>query len=195
MVYFTSARGPFQEMGENSFFHIWPKLCYHLTGCVFATYPSGVQSNLKLNKPWVPRPAVFLLVSSDGNTLTKLWSAHPISESSNCLTNVKKGDFYGVASEWSEEARSTYGYALLFRAFKIFINEGERQLRPLDLRCWLPLRYHLLSSLPLGANQGNLFRWHWQELLSFASDWNYLKKKFVMEKRMTSIWHANQTVR
>lgn len=51
-----------------------------------------------------------------------------------CLSNVKKGDFYGITTEWPDERKTKYGFSLLFRAFKILINEGERQIRPLDLR-------------------------------------------------------------
>ena len=50
------------------------------------------------------------------------------------LSNIKEGDFYGIANGWEEQKRTEFGYSLLFRAFKIFLSEGERQLRPLDLR-------------------------------------------------------------
>ena len=52
----------------------------------------------------------------------------------NGLSNEKRGDYYGVAASWSTEKRLSLGFALLYRAFKIFLFEGERQLRPLDLK-------------------------------------------------------------
>jgi len=50
------------------------------------------------------------------------------------LTNIKGGDYYGVAADWSEEERLQLGSFLVFKAFKIFLQEGERQIRPVDLR-------------------------------------------------------------
>ena len=50
------------------------------------------------------------------------------------MSNEKRGDYYGVAASWSTEKRLSLGFALLYRAFKIFLFEGERQLRPLDLK-------------------------------------------------------------
>jgi len=50
------------------------------------------------------------------------------------LTNIKGGDYYGVAADWSEEQRLQLGSFLVFKAFKIFLQEGERQIRPVDLR-------------------------------------------------------------
>ena len=51
------------------------------------------------------------------------------------LANIKAGEYYGIATQWSSETKTTYGYSLLFRAFNIFLgNEGERHIRPLDLR-------------------------------------------------------------
>ncbi|CAN8003412.1 unnamed protein product [Ixodes hexagonus] len=49
------------------------------------------------------------------------------------LTNVKKGDCYGVVGSWSEKARKKLGAYLIFKAFNIFLSEGERRLGPLDL--------------------------------------------------------------
>jgi len=49
------------------------------------------------------------------------------------LTNVKGGDFYGVAANWSAEKKLELGTYLVFKAFKIFLQEGERQIRPVDL--------------------------------------------------------------
>ena len=52
------------------------------------------------------------------------------------LTNLKAGDFYGVASGWEEEKRTELGTFLVYKAFKIFLQEGERQIRPADLKSW-----------------------------------------------------------
>ncbi|CAN8031015.1 unnamed protein product, partial [Ixodes persulcatus] len=49
------------------------------------------------------------------------------------LTNAKKGDCYGVVGSWSEKARKKLGAFLVFKAFQIFLSEGERRLGPLDL--------------------------------------------------------------
>ena len=51
------------------------------------------------------------------------------------LTNQKPGDCYGPAAAWTEETRQRTGALLLFRAFRIFCQEGERQIRPVDLKC------------------------------------------------------------
>lgn len=50
------------------------------------------------------------------------------------LTNQKRGDFYGVVSNWPLKRRRELGVHLLYRAMHIFLAEGERQLRPLDIR-------------------------------------------------------------
>ena len=50
------------------------------------------------------------------------------------LTNLKAGDFYGTASGWEEDKRTELGIFLVFKAFKIFLQEGERQIRPADLK-------------------------------------------------------------
>jgi len=50
------------------------------------------------------------------------------------LTNVKGGDYYGVANSWDPEKKLELGTFLVFKAFKIFLQEGERQIRPVDLR-------------------------------------------------------------
>lgn len=49
------------------------------------------------------------------------------------LRNVKSGDFYGVADTWSQKEKRLLGVYLLYRAMLIFLNEGERQLRPEDI--------------------------------------------------------------
>ncbi|KAF3690799.1 Ankyrin repeat and LEM domain-containing protein 1 [Channa argus] len=50
------------------------------------------------------------------------------------LTNQKRGDFYGVVSNWQVNRKRELGVHLLYRAMQIFLAEGERQLRPLDIR-------------------------------------------------------------
>ncbi|XP_076444008.1 uncharacterized protein LOC143282294 [Babylonia areolata] len=50
------------------------------------------------------------------------------------LTNVKRGDYYGVASTWPTARRQSMGAYLLRKAFQIFLSEGERQICPLDIQ-------------------------------------------------------------
>ncbi|XP_030640197.1 uncharacterized protein LOC115820692 [Chanos chanos] len=50
------------------------------------------------------------------------------------LTNQKRGDYYGVVSTLPAKRRRELGVHLLYRAMQIFLAEGERQLRPADLR-------------------------------------------------------------
>lgn len=49
------------------------------------------------------------------------------------LTNVKRGDYYGVASTWSAMRKRSMGAYLLRKSFQIFLSEGERQISPLDI--------------------------------------------------------------
>eukprot|EP00063_Salmo_salar_P030500 XP_014005335.1 PREDICTED: serine-rich adhesin for platelets-like isoform X2 [Salmo salar] len=50
------------------------------------------------------------------------------------LTNQKRGDYYGVVSMWQLKRKRELGVHLLYRAMQIFLAEGERQLRPPDIR-------------------------------------------------------------
>ncbi|MBN3294007.1 ANKL1 protein, partial [Polypterus senegalus] len=50
------------------------------------------------------------------------------------LTNQKRGDYYGVVATWPMKRRRQLGVHLLYRAMQIFMAEGERQLRPADIR-------------------------------------------------------------
>ena len=50
------------------------------------------------------------------------------------LTNIKGGDYYGPAADWSINDKLLLGTFLIFKAFKIFLQDGERQIRPVDLR-------------------------------------------------------------
>ncbi|XP_032902675.1 ankyrin repeat and LEM domain-containing protein 1 isoform X1 [Amblyraja radiata] len=49
------------------------------------------------------------------------------------LTNRKRGNYYGVATTWSQRRRRQLGVLMLRRAMDIFLAEGERQLRPADV--------------------------------------------------------------
>uniref|UniRef100_A0A670ZHR1 Uncharacterized protein n=1 Tax=Pseudonaja textilis TaxID=8673 RepID=A0A670ZHR1_PSETE len=49
------------------------------------------------------------------------------------LTNQKKGNYYGSVAGWPMKRRRSLGVFLLHRALRIFLAEGERQLRPADI--------------------------------------------------------------
>ncbi|KAK8737904.1 hypothetical protein OTU49_004294, partial [Cherax quadricarinatus] len=49
------------------------------------------------------------------------------------LCNSIQGTFYGLPSTWSWAERRQLGTHLLYRTLNIFMNEGERQLRPSDI--------------------------------------------------------------
>ncbi|XP_074037159.1 uncharacterized protein [Leptinotarsa decemlineata] len=49
------------------------------------------------------------------------------------ISNVKSGEFYGIASTWPQKHKKMFGAYLLYRAMMIFVNEGERQLFPSDI--------------------------------------------------------------
>lgn len=49
------------------------------------------------------------------------------------LTNMKKGNYYGQAKDWSQERKKQLGVILLRRACAIFLAEGERQITPIDI--------------------------------------------------------------
>ncbi|KAF8794677.1 ankyrin repeat and LEM domain-containing protein 1-like [Argiope bruennichi] len=50
------------------------------------------------------------------------------------LTNVRNGDYYGIASKWKRSWKRQVGVALLHRALQIFILEGEKQILPKDIK-------------------------------------------------------------
>ncbi|XP_044134502.1 ankyrin repeat and LEM domain-containing protein 1 [Bufo gargarizans] len=50
------------------------------------------------------------------------------------LTNQKRGIYYGQAQNWSSTRQQRLGVHILFKAMQIFLAEGERQLRPPDIR-------------------------------------------------------------
>ncbi|XP_076215806.1 ankyrin repeat and LEM domain-containing protein 1 [Aptenodytes patagonicus] len=49
------------------------------------------------------------------------------------ITNQRKGNCYGAAASWPAERRRRLGVHMLYRAMRIFLAEGERQLRPADI--------------------------------------------------------------
>ncbi|NXE15389.1 ANKL1 protein, partial [Lophotis ruficrista] len=50
------------------------------------------------------------------------------------ITNQRKGHCYGMAASWPAERRQRLGVHMLHRAMRIFLAEGERQLRPADIQ-------------------------------------------------------------
>lgn len=50
------------------------------------------------------------------------------------LTNLKRGDYYGITLSWPMRQRKQLGVVLLYKAMNIFLQEGESQLRPNDVR-------------------------------------------------------------
>lgn len=50
-----------------------------------------------------------------------------------CLTNLKRGDYYGQCVAWPMKKRKLLGILLLYKAMLIFLAEGETQLLPSDL--------------------------------------------------------------
>lgn len=50
------------------------------------------------------------------------------------LTNIKRGDYYGISKSWSRRDRKKLGVLLLFKAMQVFMVEGESQLRPNDIK-------------------------------------------------------------
>ncbi|NXF89171.1 ANKL1 protein, partial [Eubucco bourcierii] len=50
------------------------------------------------------------------------------------ITNQRQGHSYGAAARWAGERRRRLGVHLLHRAMRIFLAEGERQLRPADIQ-------------------------------------------------------------
>lgn len=50
------------------------------------------------------------------------------------LTNIKRGDYYGISKSWSMKDKRKLGVYLLHKAMNIFLVEGESQLRPNDLK-------------------------------------------------------------
>lgn len=49
------------------------------------------------------------------------------------LTNAKSGDFYGIAATWPQKNKKSLGVYLLYKAMQIFLQDGERQIYPIDI--------------------------------------------------------------
>lgn len=49
------------------------------------------------------------------------------------LTNLKSGEFYGVAATWPQRNKKSLGVYLLYKAMKILLQDGERQIYPRDI--------------------------------------------------------------
>ncbi|XP_065577271.1 ankyrin repeat and LEM domain-containing protein 1-like [Artemia franciscana] len=49
------------------------------------------------------------------------------------LTNAKKGEYYGVIGNWRHSQRRDLGVWLLHQALLVFLAEGERHIKPVDL--------------------------------------------------------------
>lgn len=49
------------------------------------------------------------------------------------LSNMKKGEYYGAAKSFSMRQKRQLGIALISRALRIFLAEGESQLLPFDI--------------------------------------------------------------
>ncbi|XP_053906453.1 ankyrin repeat and LEM domain-containing protein 1 isoform X2 [Cuculus canorus] len=50
------------------------------------------------------------------------------------ITNQRKGNCYGAVASWPAEQRRRLGVHMLHRVMRIFLAEGERQLRPSDIQ-------------------------------------------------------------
>ncbi|NXE84842.1 ANKL1 protein, partial [Cochlearius cochlearius] len=50
------------------------------------------------------------------------------------ITNQRKGNCYGAVASWPAARRRRLGVQMLHRAMRIFLAEGERQLRPADIQ-------------------------------------------------------------
>lgn len=50
------------------------------------------------------------------------------------ITNQRKGLCYGAVAHWPAARRQRLGVHMLHRAMSIFLAEGERQLRPVDIQ-------------------------------------------------------------
>ncbi len=88
----------------------------------------------KTNSPILIQPVVEYYINSNDRV-----SCHPVAMSCfvvglDRLTNVQPGQFYGPASTWSAKKRRLLGVHLITKAFKILLADGERQIRPMDLK-------------------------------------------------------------
>ncbi|XP_025419352.1 uncharacterized protein LOC112689739 isoform X2 [Sipha flava] len=51
----------------------------------------------------------------------------------DALTNEKRGTYYEITARWRNSDRCKLGCYLLYRAMLVFLADGERQLKPIDL--------------------------------------------------------------
>jgi ankyrin repeat and LEM domain-containing protein 1 len=49
------------------------------------------------------------------------------------LTNAQKSNYYACTSVWPLSKKKQLGVLLLKKACNIFISEGERQIKPIDI--------------------------------------------------------------
>ncbi|XP_055682093.1 ankyrin repeat and LEM domain-containing protein 1 [Lutzomyia longipalpis] len=49
------------------------------------------------------------------------------------LTNLKRGEYYGITTGWSMRKKKQMAIGLLFKALQVYLAEGESQLSPRDL--------------------------------------------------------------
>lgn len=49
------------------------------------------------------------------------------------LKNARLGEYYGIVSTWPLKEKRNLGIFLLHKALLIFLNEGERQIKPYDI--------------------------------------------------------------
>lgn len=50
------------------------------------------------------------------------------------LTNLKRGEYHGLPKTWPMREKKQLGAVLLYKSFKIYLSEGESQLRPNDIK-------------------------------------------------------------
>lgn len=50
------------------------------------------------------------------------------------ITNMKGGEFYGCSVTWTQRQKRVFGALSLYKAMKIFLMEGERQIFPNDVK-------------------------------------------------------------
>lgn len=78
--------------------------------------------------------AASIPVGADGEQGVGDVGADPVPAGLQSITNQRKGNCYGVAASWPAERRRRLGVHMLHRAMRIFLAEGERQLRPADIQ-------------------------------------------------------------
>jgi hypothetical protein len=116
-----------------------------------------LQHLLEANKSWIVRHKRKCAPSDKAQRIHAIWEAgrgvvsihcfHNISDEEahsreacmidavgvGNLTNQKRGIFYNVSKKWSPSERRKFGVYLLYKAMKVYMAEGERELSPQDL--------------------------------------------------------------